>query len=357
MKYQERQLFKALCDIRSQELDEELLAYATPEVLGQLFYNRMAGIAYGTLKRHRLLGKVNREFRNSLKGSFEQNVERNESYNLCLTHVSNILSQSDCKFAMLKGAALCNCYPVGYRTSNDIDLLLLADDVTQVGEMLSRNGFKQGYIRNEVFVPASRIEIVQSKMMRGETVPYIKEMNLPWMKYLEVDLNFSLDYKNGDLSALRSMLEMSQKRTFRGVEILTLNLPDFLIHLCGHLYKEATTMAWVKMNRDMTLYKYCDIYLLFSEMDNLSTELFFARAAELNMEKICAFSVLQTADLFDFDNYVAVERAKEILRKDPEFIHTVISPEEKKEYVYKEKNVQKRFFATNRTKYLEEKQL
>ena len=27
-------------------------------------------------------------------------------------------------------------------------------------------------------------------MMRGETVPYIKEVDLPFMKYLEVDINF-----------------------------------------------------------------------------------------------------------------------------------------------------------------------
>ena len=48
-------------------------------------------------------------------------------------------------------------------------------------------------------------------------------------------------------------------------------------------------------------------------MNTLSTELFFARAAELNVEKICAFAVLQSAELFDFANQLAVERAKEIL--------------------------------------------
>ncbi len=200
MKKQEKELFKALCSFKAKEFDEGLLQAANPIVLGHLFFNRMQAVAYGVLKKHNLLGKVNREFRNSLKGAYEQNLEKNRSFFWCINHVEEALSGCDCKYAMLKGAYLCRAYPEGYRTSNDIDLLVHPKDVTEVGNALLSAGFKQGNVRNGSFIPATRKEIIESKMMRGETVPYIKEVNLPGMQFLEVDINFSLDYKLGDIT-------------------------------------------------------------------------------------------------------------------------------------------------------------
>lgn len=77
MKNEEKLLFKKLCCFINNDIDEASLEYATPSALGQLFFNRMQAVAYGTLKENGLLGKVNREFRNSLKGAYEQNIEKN----------------------------------------------------------------------------------------------------------------------------------------------------------------------------------------------------------------------------------------------------------------------------------------
>ena len=202
MRQKEKELFKSLCSFKQTDFDKSLLDAATPTVLGHLFFNRMQAIAYGTLKKYDLLGKVNREFRNSLKSAYEQNVEKNKSFFWCVEHIENTLSECTCKYAMLKGAYLCKCYPDGYRTSNDIDLIVHPKDVTEIGDALLKVGFKQGNIRNGKFEPATRKEIIESKMMRGETVPYIKEINLPGMQFLEVDINFSLDYKPGDTELL-----------------------------------------------------------------------------------------------------------------------------------------------------------
>lgn len=106
--------------------------------------------------------------------------------------------------------------------------------------------------------------------------------------------------------------------------------------------------------RDMTAYKYADIYLLLSGTDREQTENLFERARELGTEKICAFAVINTLRLFKLDNYYAVAAAKEILKNDPEFIHTVISPKDKKKYIYTEKDIVKRFFAKNRKSLLRE---
>ena len=354
MKQNEKELFKRLCSFKENEFDTKLLNAATPSVLGHIFFNRMQAIAYGTLKKHSLLSKINREFRNSLKSAYYQNIQKNKSFLRCVKYVGDILSLCDCKYAMLKGAYLCKVYPDGYRTSNDIDLLVKPKDVTQISKVLSGAGFKQGNICNDEFIPATRREIIESKMMRGETVPYIKEVNLPQMKFLEVDINFSLDYKPEDSELLENMIEKSVITGMGDHRIRTLNPNDFFVHLCSHLYKEATTLPWVEMKRDMTLYKYCDIYMLINNLNEEHIDSLFKHANSLSMEKVCAFAVLQTAELFEFKNEYAVKVAKMILANDCDFLHIVISPKGNKKYIFCEKDILKRFFCNDRAKLLRE---
>lgn len=354
MKQQEKLLFRSLCSFQSENFDKVLLDAATPTVLGQLFFNRMQTVAYGTLSNHNLLGKVNREFRNSLGGAYEQSIRKNKSFLGCVMYLNRILMGCGYRYAMLKGAFLCGHYPQGFRTSNDIDLLVLPEDVTGIGNVLVNAGFRQGNIRNGKFVPATRKEIIESKMTRGEIVPYIKRICLPGMQFLEVDINFSLDYKPGDTQLVSEMLERASNRVAGGLEIPTLEEGDFFVHLCCHLYKEATTLPWVEMSRDMTLYKYCDIYMLLNDIDEVATARLFERARELKMEKICAFAVLQTAALLDLKNKYASVLAGKILESDPDFLHKVISPLDKKQYIFTEKNILERFFCENRKQLLEE---
>lgn len=354
MRQKEKELFKSLCSFKECDFEESLLEAATPAVLGHLFFNRMQAVAYGTLKKHGLLGKVNREFRNSLLGAYIQNIEKNNSFFKCVELVEKALSKCECKYAMLKGAYLCITYPEGYRTSNDIDLLVHPKDVTEIGNALLFAGFKQGSVRNGKFQPATRKEIIESKMTRGETIPYIKEVNFPQMQYLEVDINFSLDYKPGDTDLLNEMMSNTLFVKLEDFRVRTLRADDFFVHLCSHLYKEATTLPWVEMMRDMTLYKYCDIYMLLNDADEEYVDFLFDRSAELGMEKICAFAVLHTAELFIFRNQYAIEVARKALGYDMNFIHRIISPKDKKELVYTERSVCERFFVDNRKELLEE---
>ncbi len=354
MNKKEKELFKSLCSYQAETFDAGLLDAATPAVLGHLFFNRMQAVAYGTLSKHGLLAKVNREFRNSLQGAYLQNREKNQSFFTCVACVGEVLSRCNSPYAMLKGAFLCKQYPEGYRTSNDIDLLVHPKDVTKIGNALLMGGFRQGNVRGGKFEPASRKEIIASKMMRGETIPYVKEVNLPGMQFLEVDINFSLDYKPGDTDLLEDMLHNTVVAEERDFQVRTLRQDDFFIHLCAHLYKEATTLPWVEMMRDMTLYKYCDIYMLLYNASKETVDCIFHRAKGLGLEKVCAFAVLQMSQLFTFQNRYAVDAAECELKDDPAFLHAVVSPGEKKEYLYTEKDVRERFFAQNRKALLKE---
>ena len=352
MHEEEKDLIDAFAKFDEESFNLDLLEYATPAVLGCVFFNRLQGGAYGVLKKHECLNRTNREFRTALTVAYEANVEKNKSFYKCVNELSGLLKQLPFEVAMLKGAILCGIYPDGYRTSNDIDLLVLPAHVTELGNALQKEGFKQGYIRNDIFVPATRSEIISSKMLRGEVVPYIKEVNMEGMRYLEIDINFSLDYKNSDVTCLKALLERNTILQVKDIQIPTLSKDDFLIHLCGHLYKEATTLPWIKFKRDMTLYKYMDIYMLLNRMSDFDIDEFIERAIEINLEKECAFSVLQTTELLKMKERAPFSNLKRVLENDPVFLHRVYSPEEKCTYVFRTKKVRERFFMENRIKDL-----
>jgi len=357
IKEQEKELFLELCRHQSDAFREQLLTAATPWVLGQLFANRMQGIAYCRLRGHGLLDRVPREFRSALSDGYEMNLLRGESYLRCVDGVSALLEKSHADAAMLKGAWLCSQYPPGWRTANDIDLLCDPRKVTELGEILRGDGFAQGYLRGGEFFAADRREIITAKMMRGETVPFVKRVSLPGMPYLEIDLNFSVSYRGEDGDVAARMLENAGWRTSRLNRIRTLDKSDFFLHLCCHLYKEATTMPWIRMRRDMTLYKYADIAFLLLRMSDKETMELFARARQLALLPVCAYAVFSAAQLFAMEERAAIGWSREILSAMPEFLRTVVAPSEKKYYLYPDGDITARFFDEDRASHLKEADL
>jgi len=356
MRKDEKELVFELCKFRNEDSEKikDLICrgFDTPSVLGYLFFHRMASVAYGVLFDCNLLKYTNRDFRNPLKNAYLQNKIKNESYFSCVQILSDILEDSKGKYAMLKGAYLCKWYPEGYRTSNDIDILVESKDITFVGEKLSAAGFRQGHIKEDIFVSATRQEIITSKMMRGETVPYIAEVNLPYMKYMEVDLNYSLDYKNGLNDIVSDLISKAQKVEIGHYQITTLSKYDFVIHLCEHLYKEATTYPWIKMKRDMTLYKFCDLYTMLYDYSGEDFEQLEKRLIQLKLEPICYYALYLTRVLFSIKNKNLNGILDRIAPKDKTILNFVISPSDKKIYRYENDDICKRFFASDRTAML-----
>lgn len=358
MNQQERELFAALCRFRHPE-KEQLSAWietgaASAAVLGELFWNRAAAAAHFTLQETGLLSQVHREFRNALESARVQNIARNRSFFQCLAMLTEALSSCEGHYAMLKGALLCAHYPEGLRTSNDVDLLVPPAFVSEAGKALTAAGFRQGSVKNGEFVPAARAEIIRSRMTRGETVPYIKEVGLPYLRYLEVDVNFSLDFKNGDTAAVEALVAHAVSYPIRDFSIPVLAEEDFFLHLCAHLYKEATTYPWILMKRDMTLYKYIDLYLLLSELSVAAAERIASRAAALGLEKECRYAVTETESLLAGGGVAAETLLRALPMIPAEELLMVTAPAEKKQYCYTASDAKERFFAADRVVLLRE---
>ena len=353
MNQKEKELFLELSKLKApnEKKIEKLLkdGYASYEVLGMLFVNRMAGVAYHVLNQTKLLDKADREFRNSIKNASVLNQKINDDFRGCINHLTTELESCGVPYALLKGAYLCHWYPKGCRTSNDIDILVAPENVGKISAKLKMAGFRQGYLKNGVFEPATRQQIIESKMSRGETVPFIKETKLSYIPYLEVDINFSLDYKNSDDAVLKEMLSRTQIVTVNSTKVRTLDPCDFLLHLCAHLYKEATTVPWIRMKRDMTFYKYEDIYGLLMDLKEADYNNLMLRAEQYNMKSEVFYCIKSIESLFNLPIFVSFQLTGAELNA----LNEVVAPAEKKMYWYTESNISKRFFEKDRMKLLE----
>ena len=297
-------------------------------VLGQVLYNRIGGVVYHVLQKSGMIDKLNREFVNSLRAIYETNIIKSNSFNRSLNYIGDVFNEVDFPYALLKGSYLSCLYLSGMRTSNDIDILISFRNISKVSKLLLDNGFVQGYIRNNEIVAATRTQIVSSEMNRGETVPFIKEVNYPHMKYLEVDVNFSLDFKpEKDRLIVDNFLQctVADIKTENGY-LHTLAIDDFLIQLCVHIYKEAAVYNWVEFGRDQGLYKYVDIYLLLNTFGNIVN---YEKINELGLQKECYYALYGVNKLFGTDINLEMFAVDDL-----NFISCIIDVVNKKSYKY-----------------------
>lgn len=325
-----------------------------PFVLGQLLYNRMGAVAYLILEECGFLGHMNREFRNILKAIYQSEYKRAESFMECVSWTGQMLEEADFPYVLLKGAYLTFIYPKGARTSNDIDILIRPKDITKLSALLSKYGFEQGYLRNRTFIPASRREIIQCRMNRGETVPFIKKIDLPGLEYCEIDINFSVGATPfQETEIVETMLE-NRSRLIQGW-IPTLTPTDFFIHLCLHLFKEATVINWVKMGRDLSIYKFCDLYVLIEQWMN---EKFFRalekRISSFGLQRECYFALRLMEELFQTHNRLLQELLDVIKPSDTSYLKEIIDLAENKTY-HHEKTFPEWFFCSRRVEHLHER--
>lgn len=344
-----------ICDDNNEKLAELLVPELDyPYILGHLMFNRISALAYVKLKEYDLLKGLNREFVNSLKGSYTASKMTADGFKTFLSSMSYMLDGEKRPFALLKGSYLSSLYPYGTRTSNDVDLLINKEDITYFIDKFKSNGYEQGFIRGGEFVAATRKDIIDSRLNNGETVPLIKESGLSNLKYFEIDLNFSLDYKAKQKNDMVSVLLDDREflvDTYKN-ELPTLSKVDFFIFLCMHLYKEATVYDWVKRERDMTLYKFVDIYLFLKKFaDKTFTDKLAKKIPGYSFEKECYFAIVNTCRLFDICEENINELMKKIAPDDLSYLNRVICPAERKTYTFNA-DIKEWCFLNNRKDYL-----
>lgn len=300
------------------------------KLFGKIVLNRIVNIAYKNLLKSGC--KKMGEFEKPLKLLYEENIRKAK---ICLDNVEytcEVFKNAEFPFAFLKGAYLIsNLYEIGDRTSNDIDVLIHEKDVGACKKILTENGFKQGYVENGVFREASRSELIMSKMNFGETIPFYKCFE---NRFIAVDINFSVDYKPmKDDSIITKLLEKRVKIPIGNTVLTTLDIYDFIIYLCLHLFKEATTSDWVERRKDLNLYKFNDLYILFHEKANV--EFYKVMSETISMYGVnheCYYALYNATQIFDSLNNdnMYMDFLNTIKPYDTRYLKEIINPIEKK---------------------------
>lgn len=311
------------------------------EILGLLCMHRCAGIAYYNLWKNNKLASLNREMRTTLQTIYEGNICKAAGMKKALDYLAELLKDVRFPYALLKGARLLEIYPEGTRTSNDIDILIERENIPAITELLLQNGFEQGYIRNNVFQKAGRRDIVNALLNRGETTPFVKETGWEGMQYLEIDVNISVDETSCQKAdVVKKMLKNvrldihTEKRA-----LFTLDTVDFLIHLCTHLYKEASVYQWVERGRDLSLYKFLDIYIFWKRyIKKESVPALKERMKEYGVCGAVYYSLYYANQLWDFQDMGLKGLLQEMSGADinENLINTVYDPVSKQTYRYED---------------------
>jgi hypothetical protein len=160
------------------------------------------------------------------------------------------------------------------------------------------------------------------------------------MKFLEIDVNLSLDFKpDKDGMTVKGFLRSAAAdiKTRNGV-LMTLAKEDFLIQLCAHLYKEASVYNWVEFGRDQGLYKYMDIYLMLDTFGYGIID--YGKINSMGLQKECYYALSGVNTLFgtnaaldkididntDFVNEIADIAGKKTYRHEMDFADWVFCP-------------------------------
>lgn len=350
-----KQLFE-ISDVYMEKSDNWTSFENESELLGEICLNRIAGIAYGNLKRLPQLRTI-KEFENTLSAVYNDNVSRTRLFKQNVKYLSQILKDANFRYALLKGAFLITkLYTEGYRTSNDVDILIEEVDISKCQDLLKQNGFIQGYFdkQKKEVMPATRREVILSRMNYGETVPFVKVINdHPFY----VDINFSLDFKpEKEKMIVSKLLSRVEEVSFEGIKFNTLGIKDFMIHLCCHLYKEASTMEWVKERRDLQLYKFSDINVCLHEcIDQAFFDKLIDRIFDYGTQKECYYTFYNIAIIYpklkEIEGFC--DMLDRIKPNDSEFMKQIIDPLNNKVYKYTIP-FEEWFFVKNRLEYLVE---
>ncbi len=238
-------------------------------LLGYLAINRVAGLAYSNIRKYEYNIRSD-QFLFALENIFNAQRERNQIMQKEIQKINFFLSERQIPYAFLKGSILTNIlYQKGERVSNDIDILINSQSISEIEESLKKLEYYQGDydIKTGKIIKPTRREIVLRRMNWGETFPLVKIFDSKnAIKFLEVDLNFSLDWLPVDRNnAVENMLLKTIE--YGDSKLRSLCLEDFLIHLLMHIYKELILYFSVSVARDMEFYKFVDIVRFVNTYD------------------------------------------------------------------------------------------
>lgn len=273
-----------------------------PEVYRIAIKNRVIGLAYHNLERLKLSYLVPSKYRRNGMFYTLGNGMRNKSLIMEYKNIIKKMNDEGIKCAPLKGVFLVpNLYEnYGSRDMNDVDILINRKDSKKVLKIMEELGYLQGRFNQEIndIENYTKEKKMLWKMKMNNLCPFVKKSGSEYHKYYKFDFSFNLDL-DITVDPVQEMLDGADE--IDGMHYL--KPKDFFLHLCCHLYKEATNAEWIYINSDINLIKFCDVReYIQQKMDKTSLKESVNFAKEYGLEKAIYFTVFYLKELYN-DGY------------------------------------------------------
>lgn len=206
---------------------------------------------------------------------FEQLVDETEAEGIVIAGLKGVVFNS-------------SIYGLKERRSNDLDVLVAEEDLKTFDKVMKKMGFIQSNDGGKT--EATRKDKLIQRMNYHDLVPYYKNIGLPYMNWLKVDVNFHFDSKEHDIT--RAILnEGTTDYCNNGYKIKGLKWTSHLMHLCIHFYREASNSIWTSNARDLDLYKLVDIENSFSQFTPEQLYEWCEKVKMYELERPCYFAL------------------------------------------------------------------
>ena len=341
--------------LKGENINTKYLVKDWYSLLGFLEVNKLCGYFYNKCKELNIA--LPKQIEALLNKTYLYQKVKNKVLRTFILKLSYELEINHINYAFLKGSILSNSsfnanedsfYKIGVRVSNDIDILVSNVDLGKVEKILKKLNFKQGYYdsnKNKI-IPFSRKEIINRRMNRGETAPWVLKLTNAIVPFVEIDINLSFNETAYDNLPCQVLNNTICYKTINHDLIRSLEKYDFIIHLIVHAYKELSLTFMVKRNKDILLYKFLDIYLLLN--GNIDLLILLEKIKKYKLEKEAYVVINTTSILFNCDSL------KHYLSNFPEIKKVYIKDyTNKKDYFFK-KDVNERILNYDNSKYLKE---
>jgi hypothetical protein len=264
-------------------------------LLAALFRNKVAGLAYYNAVRFDI--PVPHFAREALRLYYAANIERNRIMGEEAQRVRETLVGSGIDVRPLKGTILIPAIysDLGSRFVNDIDMFISRDQAAEIDRAMSDLGFVQGKPKPDgSFLAHSREERVLWSMKMFNLLPYHLRRASMFAPVISVDFAFGMLFEHTEDVSKELLIN---EAVIGGQK--TLSVHDFFLHLCTHLYKEATMEATIAVGQDLNLIKYVDVreFILLHRLA-LNSGLLRERAIQLSVQKPVYFALQGVVDLF-----------------------------------------------------------
>ncbi|MBQ8040048.1 MAG: nucleotidyltransferase family protein [Lachnospiraceae bacterium] len=278
------------------------------DILSYCIKNKVVSLVWYNVRRYGLSSMVP----NPLFDIFEYHSYmtglRNEIILSEAHNVQKALIEEGVKSAPLKGLIL---IPTMYknpqiRHMNDMDIMIDINSRSKVAKAIEKLGFVQGRPdRNgDRIKPYSRNEQIAWSVSMNNMPLFTKMREERYVRFLEIDFTFGIDF-NRKNTAVSTMLQNTVYDENTNFECLS--SVDFFIHLCAHLYKEATNASSVIYFQDINLIKFCDVREFF--LQNYTEEWYHEvceRAKGFDAVKALYYSLYYSFLVFDDYNYLSL---------------------------------------------------